>query len=213
MMADDLGWGDIGANGGKVIQTPHIDALAEQGVPLTDEYVPAPVCSPSRAGLYTGRQQQRHGFEFNIAGRDTEMGMSTAEITIADMMRRQGYATGLIGRWHLGKHKEYHPLSRGFDEYFDMLAGGSTYIDSRTAGVESWPSHNAPTVRSEPNAIYDGWDPVEVEEYITDVFRDKAVDFIDRHHDKRFFLMLTPNAPHTPLQATKEHLDRSAHRR
>ena len=211
MMADDLGWGDIGANGSKVIQTPHIDALAEQGVLLTDGYVSAAVCSPSRAGLYTGRHQQRHGFEFNIAGRDTEMGMSTAETTIADMMRQQGYATGLIGKWHLGKRKECHPLSRGFDEYFGMLAGGSTYIDSRTAGVESWPSHNAPTVRSERNAIYDGWDPVEVEDYITDVFRDKAVDFIERHRDERFFLMLTPNAPHTPLQATKECLDRYRH--
>ncbi len=76
MMADDLGWGDIGANGGTVIQTPHIDALAAQGVRLTDGYVSAAVCSPSRAGFYTGRHQQRHGFEFNIAGRDTDMGMS-----------------------------------------------------------------------------------------------------------------------------------------
>ena len=193
MMADDLGWGDIGANGGKVIQTPHIDVLAEQGVLLTDGYVSAAVCSPSRAGLYTGRHQQRHGFEFNIAGRDTEMGMSTAETTIADMMRQQDYATGLIGKWHLGERKEFHPLSRGFDEYFGMLAGG-----------ESWPSHNAPTVRSERNAIYDGWDPVEVEDHITDVFRDKAVDFIERHRDERYFLMLTPNAPDIPLQATKE---------
>ena len=156
MMADDLGWGDIGANGGKVIQTPHIDSLAEQGVLLTDGYVSAAVCSPSRAGLYTGRHQQRHGFEFNIAGRDTVTGMSAAETTIADMTREQGYATGLIGKWHLRKDEEYHPLSRGFDEYFGMLAGGSTYIASRKAGVESWPSHNVPTGRSERNAIYDG---------------------------------------------------------
>ena len=211
MMADDLGWGDIGANGGEVIKTPHIDALAAQGVRLTDGYVSAAVCSPSRAGFYTGRQQQRHGFEFNIAGRDTEMGMSTAETTIADIMRAQGYATGLIGKWHLGKQEQHHPMSRGFDEYYGMLAGGSIYIDSRAEGVESWPARNAPTARTAANAIYDGREPVEVEEYITDVFRDKTVDFIERHKDERFFLMLTPNAPHTPLQATKEYLDRYRH--
>ena len=211
MMADDLGWGDVGVNGGTVIQTPHIDALAAQGVLLTDGYVSAAVCSPSRAGLYTGKHQQRHGFEYNIAGRDTDMGMSTKESTIADMMREAGYATGLIGKWHLGKQKQHHPLSRGFDEYYGMLAGSSTYIDSRTEGVESWPERNAPTVRSEGNAIYDGFEPVEVEEYITDVFREKAVDFIERHQDERFFLMLTPNAPHTPLQATKQYLDRYRH--
>ena len=211
MMADDLGWGDVGVNGGKVIQTPNIDALAEQGVRLTDGYVSAAVCSPSRAGLYTGRHQQRHGFEYNIAGRDTKTGMSTEEATIADMMRKAGYATGLIGKWHLGKQKPHHPLSRGFDEYYGMLAGGSMYIDSTKEGVESWPRRSAPTARTEANAIYDGFEPVEVEEYITDVFRDKAVDFIERHKDERFFLMLTPNAPHTPLQATKEYLDRYRH--
>ena len=211
MMVDDLGWGDIGANGGTVIKTPHIDALASEGVRITDGYVTAAVCSPSRAGFYTGRHQQRHGFEFNIAGRDTDTGMSTAETTIADMMREQGYATGLIGKWHLGKQEQHHPQSRGFDEYYGMLAGGSIYIDSRKEGVESWPSRNAPTARTLGNAIYDGREPVEVDEYITDVFRDKAVDFIERHKDERFFLMLTPNAPHTPLQATKEYLDRYRH--
>ena len=211
MMADDLGWGDIGANGGMVIRTPHIDALAEAGVLLTDGYVSAAVCSPSRAGLYTGKHQQRHGFEYNIAGRDTHTGMATDQTTIADMARAQGYATGLIGKWHLGKLEQHHPLSRGFDEYFGMLAGGSSYIDGRREGVESWPAENPPTGRGESNAIYDGFEPVEVEEYLTDVFRDRAVDFIDRHKDERFFLMLTPNAPHTPLQATKQYLDRYRH--
>ena len=84
-------------------------------------------------------------------------------------------------------------------------------VDSRVDGVESWPARNAPTVRSERNAIYDGWEPVEVERYITDVFRDKAVDFIERRREEPFFLMLTPNAPHTPLQATKEYLGRYRH--
>ncbi len=211
MMADDLGWGDVGANGGTVIRTPHIDALAGRGVRISDGYVSAAVCSPSRAGFYTGRHQQRHGFEYNIAGRDTRRGMSTEEATIADFMREQGYATGLIGKWHLGKRKEHHPLSRGFDEYFGMLAGGSMYIDSRVQGVESWPSRNRPTARTDSNAIYDGLEPVPVSRYLTDVFRERAVDFIERHRNERFFLMLTPNAPHTPLQATQEYLDRYRH--
>ena len=137
--------------------------------------------------------------------------MATDQTTIADMARAQGYATGLIGKWHLGKLEQHHPLSRGFDEYFGMLAGGSSYIDGRREGVESWPAENPPTGRGESNAIYDGFEPVEVEEYLTDVFRDRAVDFIDRHKDERFFLMLTPNAPHTPLQATKQYLDRYRH--
>ena len=211
MMADDLGWGDVGANGGEVIQTPNIDALAEQGVRLTDGYVSAAVCSPSRAGLYTGRHQQRHGFEFNIAGRDTETGMSTSERTIADMAREAGYATGLIGKWHLGKQEQHHPLSRGFDEYYGMLAGASMYIDATRGGVESWPQPNAPSSRTDANAIYDGFEAIKVEDYITDVFRDKAVDFIERHAGEPFYLMLTPNAPHTPLQATKVYLDRYRH--
>lgn len=211
MMADDLGWGDIGANGSRVISTPNIDALATRGVRLTDGYVSAAVCSPSRAGFYTGRHQQRHGFEYNIAGRDTDRGMSIAESTIAEMMREQSYTTGLIGKWHLGKAEQHHPLSRGFDEYFGMLAGGSIYIDSRIEGVESWPRRNAPTRRTEANAIFDGREQVQVNRYLTDVFRERAVDFIERHQDEPFFLMLTPNAPHTPLQATQEYLRRYRH--
>ncbi len=211
IMADDLGYADIGVYGSKIIKTPHIDELAARGVRLTDGYVSHPVCSPSRAGLYTGRYQQRHGFEYNVATRDDKIGLSLDETTIADMLGGAGYATGLVGKWHQGKRREHHPLSRGFDEYFGMLAGGSTFIDSRVEGVESWPAENAPTTRGDANAIFDGFEQVEVEEYLTDVFIEKAEDFIDRHSDKPFFLMMTPNAPHTPLQATKKYLDRYRH--
>ena len=127
------------------------------------------------------------------------------------MMRSHGYATGLIWKWQLGKRDEHHPLCRGFDECYGMLAGGSLYIDSRIEGVESWPARNAPAVRAKTNAIYDGRARVQAERYITDVLRDRAVDFIERHRQERFFLMLTPNAPHTPLRATKEYLDRYRH--
>lgn len=211
ILADDLGYGDIGANGGTMIQTPHFDALARDGVRLTDGYVSAAVCSPSRAGLYTGRYQERLGFEFNVAGRDDRIGLPANERTIADMMKAAGYSTGLIGKWHQGKQKEYHPLSRGFDEYYGMLAGGSVYIDSRVQGVEAWPPERQPIGRTDANAIFDGFEKVDPPEYLTDVFARKAADFIDRHKDERFFLMLTPNTPHTPLQATAKYLDRYRH--
>ena len=208
IVADDLGYSDLGSYGSEIIRTPHIDALASGGVRATDGYVSAAVCSPSRAGLYTGRYQPRFGYEYNTSGRDTVVGLPTDERTLADMLKDAGYSTGLIGKWHLGKSKQHHPLSRGFDEYFGVLAGGTSYIDSRKPGVQSWPQRNAPTTRGDANAIFDGFEQVDVEEYLTDVFADRAADFIRRHKDERFFLMLTPNSPHTPLQATSEYYDR-----
>ena len=208
ILADDLGYNDLGVYGSEIIKTPHIDSLARDGVRLTDGYVSAAVCSPSRAGVYTGRYQTRFGYEFNTSGRDTVVGLPTDQRTLGNMLKDAGYATGLIGKWHQGKSEKHHPLNRGFDEYFGMLAGGSTYIDSRKEGVESWPAANAPTTRPDSSAIYDGFEKVEVEEYLTDVFAEKAIDFIRRHKDERFFLMLTPNSPHTPLQATTEYTDR-----
>ena len=210
-LADDLGYNDLGSFNSQIIETPHIDELARGGVRLTDGYVSAAVCSPSRAGLYTGRYQPRFGYEFNTSGRDTEVGLPTDQRTLADMLNAAGYATGLIGKWHLGKSQEHHPLNRGFDEYFGHLSGGSTYIDSRLEGVQSWPARTAPTTRPDASAIYDGFERVEVARYLTDVFAERAVDFIRRHKDERFFLMLTPNAPHTPLQATAKYADRYSH--
>ena len=208
IVADDLGYNDLGSFGSEIIKTPNLDELAHGGVRLTDAYVSAAVCSPSRAGLYTGRYQNRFGYEYNTSGRDTVVGLPTDQRTLADMLQSAGYATGLIGKWHLGKSENHHPLNRGFDEYFGHLSGGTTYIDSRMQGVESWPSRNAPTARPEGSAIYDGFEKVEVARYLTDIFAEKAVDFIRRHKNDRFFLMLTPNAPHTPLQATAEYVER-----
>jgi len=207
-LADDLGYNDVGVYGAQRIETPNIDQLARDGVRLTDGYVSAAVCSPSRAGLQTGRYQSRFGYEFNPSGHDTVLGLPTDQATLGEMMKEAGYVTGLIGKWHLGKSDEHHPLNRGFDEYYGILSGASSYIDSRREGVQSWPARNAPTTRSDGNAIYDGFNKIEVEEYLTDVFAEKAVDFIARHSDERFFLMLTPNAPHGPFQATKEYTDR-----
>ncbi len=209
VFADDLGIGDIGAYGGQVISTPNIDALAAAGVRAAEGYVSHPVCSPSRAGLLTGRYQARHGWEFNPAGRDIHNGMSTAERTFADALKDLGYATGMVGKWHLGYEPEHHPMGRGFDEYFGVLAGGSIFIDSRTPGVESI---GPPlTERPEYAAVYRGFESVEVDEYLTDVFTEEAVAFIDRHADEPFFLYLSHTTPHTPLQATERYLEPYRH--
>ena len=207
ILADDLGYGDIGANGGETIATPHIDALADRGVRITQGYVSHPVCSPSRAGLMTGRYQQRHGWEFNPSGRDSTTGMSTGERTIGDAMRSAGYRTGLVGKWHLGSQPPHHPINRGFDEFFGFVGGGSIFIDPSVPGIESWGR-----VRTGPNPMGRGLDEeVVVEEYLTDRFTAEAVDFIERHAQTPFFLFLSHKTPHTPLQATAKYLDRYRH--
>ena len=209
IFADDLGIGDVGVYGGQVISTPNIDALAAAGVRAAEGYVSHPVCSPSRAGLLTGRYQARHGWEFNPAGRDVRNGMSTAESTFADALKELGYATGMVGKWHLGYEREHHPMSRGFDEYFGVLAGGSIFIDSRTPGTETV---GPPlTERPERAAVYRGFEQVEVEQYLTDAFTDEAVAFIHRHRDEPFFLYLSHTTPHTPLQATERYLEPYRH--
>ena len=218
VVADDLGYGDISANGSKTIHTPNIDSLAEMGVRLTDGYVSAAVCSPTRAGLFTGRVQSRFGYEYNptanyASGADAELGLPEGQRTLGNLMQDGGYATGLVGKWHLGVLDQYHPLNRGFDEFFGILGGGTSYIDSSKEGVHSWPGQSSGDRTSRYNAreILDGFEVVKVEEYLTDVFAERAVDFIERHADEPFFLMVTPNAPHTPIQATEEYVSRFAH--
>ncbi|MCB1693314.1 MAG: sulfatase-like hydrolase/transferase, partial [Pseudomonadales bacterium] len=208
ILADDLGYGDTGVYGSTVIRTPHIDALAADGVRMTEGYVSHPVCSPSRAGLMTGQYQERHGWEFNPAGRDAQSGMNTSVRTMPMEMKSLGYATGMIGKWHLGTQRQYHPLSRGFDEYFGVLEGGTTYIDSREPGVEYGSLHGEHGPTERPNQLYRGFEPVEVDRYVTDVFTEEAIAFIDRHRHEPFFLYLSHIAPHTPLQATAKYLDR-----
>jgi len=208
ILGDDLGYGDVGAYGSRVIRTPYIDALARDGIRFTQGYVSHPVCSPSRAGLMTGRYQERHGWEFNPAGRDAKSGLRLSERTVADVLKDRGYVTGMVGKWHLGQQRPFHPLSRGFEEYFGVLEGGSIFIDSRVDGVEygSLRGEAGPTRR--PNAVLRGFDAVQVDDYLTDVFTAEAVDFISRHHDAPFFLYLSHTTPHTPLQATAKYLDR-----
>ena len=214
LLGDDLGYCDVSMYGCREIPTPNIDAIASAGVKFTNGYVTAPVCSPSRAGLMTGRYQHRFGFEFNAgplqrATDDREMGLPTSEITLAQMLKQSGYATGMVGKWHLGLHDKFHPIKRGFDEYFGFLFGANMYIEPDAPGVKSNdPEGVGVRIRTARNPIVRGQTPVEEKEYLTEAFAREAIDFIERHRSEPFFLYVPFNAPHTPLQATTKYFDR-----
>lgn len=187
ILSDDHGYAEMGCQGCKDIPTPNLDSIAKNGVRFTDGYVSCPVCSPSRAGLLTGRYQQRFGHEGNPGpGMDrTTWGLPLSEKTIAQYMKAEGYATGAVGKWHLGDNAEYHPNKRGFDEFFGFIGGAHPYLD--------------PTTKSF-NTIQRNGKPVDEKDHLTYAFGREAVSFIDRHSDKPFFLYLAFNAVHAPLQ-------------
>ncbi|MDP6930256.1 MAG: sulfatase-like hydrolase/transferase [Planctomycetota bacterium] len=140
LLADDLGYGETGAQGNPEIPTPHIDSIATHGVRFTQGYVTAAFCSASRAGLMTGRYQTRFGYEFNPTGaqnEDPDAGLPVSEKTIADLLSNAGYTTGLVGKWHLGGTAKYHPFRRGFDEFFGFLHEGHYYLPPPYLGIRS----------------------------------------------------------------------------
>ena len=207
LLADDLGYADVGFQGCREIPTPHLDALAAAGVRCTSGYVSGPYCSPTRAGLLTGRYQQRFGHEFNPGppgepggDRVNEIGLPLSERTLADRLKAAGYATGIVGKWHLGVGEKFHPLNRGFDEYFGFLGGAHVYQPGLSnivfPGLQSTPAARSPA------PIYRGREAVEEPEYLTDAFAREAVSFIDRHQQDPFVLYLAFNAVHTPMNAT-----------
>lgn len=197
ILADDQGYSDLGVQGCKDIPTPHIDSLARHGIRCTNGYVSGPYCSPTRAGLLTGRYQQRYGHEFNPGPADPQnhdKGLSLQEKTLADRLRAAGYKTGLVGKWHLGYSDRYHPLNRGFEEFYGFLGGARSYF---------------PTPR-EVDPILRGRTPVDDFEYTTEAFAREAVSFISRHAKQPFFLYLAFNAVHTPMHAPEKYLERFA---
>ena len=183
IVGDDMGYADVGFHGCKDIPTPNLDALATAGVRCTSGYVSGPYCSPTRAGLMTGRYQQRFGHEFNPSG---NQGLPLAETTIANRLKSAGYVTGLVGKWHLGTLPETHPQKRGFDEFFGFLGGAQSYF--ATAGIMR------------------GTEPIRELDYTTDAFGREAAAFIERHKAAPWFLCLAFNAVHTPMHATDDRL-------
>jgi arylsulfatase A-like enzyme len=198
LLADDLGYADIGVHGSKQIATPHIDSIAKNGIRCTSGYVSCPYCSPTRAGLLTGRYQQRFGHEFNpalLSQGGAGQGLHPNEVTIAQRLKDAGYATALIGKWHQGEEEKFHPLNRGFSEFFGFLAGAHSYLQTDD------PSYGP---------IYRGRKRIEFEGHLTEVLGREAIAFIDRHQKEPFFLYLAFNAVHTPLQAPEAALKKFA---
>ncbi|MCG9972550.1 sulfatase-like hydrolase/transferase [Christiangramia crocea] len=211
ILTDDLGYKDVGFNGCEDIATPNIDRIASNGVKFTNGYVSYPVCGPSRAGLITGRYQDRFGFSKNplFAPKDPNMGLPLSEQTIPEYLDKSGYHSLAVGKWHFGAHPVFHPLNRGFDEFFGFLGGGHRYFP------EEWTVKNIEEAKKETSEyrtrLLHNHTRVDETEYLTDALSRETVSFIDRNADRPFFIYLAYNAPHLPLQATEKYLKRYAH--
>ena len=202
ILTDDQGYADVGFNGSKDILTPHIDKIAEDGIIFSDGYVSHPYCSPSRAGLMTGRYQQRFGHEHNVlfSPQDSTMGTPNNEVFLSNKMKEAGYKTCAIGKWHLGDHPNFLPPQRGFDHWFGFSGGhmnywGYPYSKNKTMHIQ----------RNGKNVDHNGLT------YLTDDFTNEALSFIKQQKDTPFFMYLSYNAPHSPDHATKQYLEKADH--
>jgi arylsulfatase A-like enzyme len=208
ILTDDQGYGDVGYNRCKDIPTPNIDRIARNGVTFSSGYVSYAVCAPSRAGLITGRYQDRFGYSRNPLYRpfDETIGLPLSEQTLAEYLKLSGYHNMAIGKWHLGVHEKFHPVNRGFHEFFGFLGGGHRYfpeefdINDPDKAKNEGESYRTKLVRNK--------NIVNESEYLTDALSREAVSFIGRQKKKPFFLYLAYNAPHSPLQAPAKYLDR-----
>ncbi len=250
LLADDLGKYDISLYGGKAAPTPTIDSLAASGVTFTDGYVSAPICSPSRAGLLTGRYQQRFGHELQPGDRYPKnnleylavkyilntndwhpnpkitypsaksiasQGLPQSEITFADLAKKQGYATGIIGKWHLGHTKGFTPLERGFDYHYGFYQAFSLFAHEDNPDIINhhhsdftdkmiWGNGRVGTGRIRRDTTV-----IDEKAFLTEKFAEEATAFIDKNKKKPFLLYVPFNAPHTPFQVRKKYYDRFAH--
>lgn len=198
IVADDLGYGELGVQGCKDVPTPNIDSIAHNGIRFTNGYVSCPVCSPTRAGLMTGRYGPRFGYELNpgMPGQAAaNFGLPLNEKTLAERLKPLGYKTAIFGKWHLGYEPQFQPQKRGFDEFFGFLGGAHSYLDAGT---------------NTENPIQRSNKPLASTDYTTDAFAREAASFIQRHKDVPFFLYLPFNAVHSPMQATEKYLARFA---
>ena len=195
ILADDLGYGDVGCYGSKIINTPNIDALAEGGLKLTDFHSNGPMCSPTRAALLTGRYQQRCGIEAVLSAKSNRgTGIAVEEVTFADVLKTAGYTSGCFGKWHLGYTPAFNPVRQGFDTYRGFVAGGSDYIShvDRSGNADWWKD-----------------DKLHPEEgYTTDLLTDHALRFIDENRNRPFCVYVPYQAVHFPFQGPDDEADR-----
>lgn len=215
LVADDLGFNDVSFQGSRDIPTPNLDRLAASGVHCTDGYVSYPVCSPSRAGFLTGRYQQRFGHEYNPAwdATSTTQGLPLTETTLADALHGAGYATDMVGKWHLGAHPQFHPNRRGFDEFFGFLGGLHRYLPDSNPEVEVAAGRKGTATDAEHDAplLHNGQAVQETGELTTRFGTEAVVAITGHEHDsKPWFLYLAFNAPHNPPQARADMLKRFA---
>lgn len=185
---DDLGYSDLRIDGALDVRTPNLDRLARESVRLTQCYAAAPVCTPTRAAFMTGRYQHRVGLESVISASigTGHQGLSPEEPTLPRYLRDAGYATALVGKWHLGSKPEFHPNRHGFDEFFGFLGGALDYY-----------SHLGDDGKHD---LYENEQPVHSDRYLTDEITDRAISFIERHHGEPFFIDVAYNATHWPFQ-------------
>jgi arylsulfatase A len=189
IFADDLGYGDLSCYGAKDINTPNIDQIAKQGIKFTEFYSASSVCSPSRAALLTGRYPQRMGIN-TVFFPESFTGIPDTEITIPEILKEKGYATGIVGKWHLGHHYQYLPLQQGFDEYFGIPYSNDmeSVVYMRGNEVESYKVK---------------------QQYITKTYTKEAQKFITKNKDNSFFLYIAHSMPHVPLYASEEFIGTS----
>ncbi len=196
ILADDLGYHDLGFQGAQNIKTPNLDQLAAGGTIFTDAHTTASVCSPSRAGFMTGRYQQRFGHEANVP--PPEHGMDTSEYTMGQAFQSLGYSTFLVGKWHLGDPDRCYPTRRGFDEFWGLREGSRRY----------WYDESKSDKQGDPHAIEHNGKQVKFEGFLTDRFTDEAIRMA-KSAKNPFFLFLSYTAPHAPLEAEQADLDRA----
>ncbi|WP_231756941.1 sulfatase-like hydrolase/transferase [Microbulbifer elongatus] len=207
ILADDLGYADVGFNGSKDIVTPNLDKLANEGMTFSEAYTAHPFCGPSRAALMTGRYPHKIGSQFNLPVRGSFVGVPTEEKFISKVLQDNGYFTGAVGKWHLGEAPEFHPNRRGFDEFYGFLGGGHNYFPElfnklyakqKAQGLTNIDPYIRPLEHNGKE--------IEENEYITDALSREGVNFVRKAADtgKPFFLYMAYNAPHSPLQAKQE---------
>ncbi|WP_440876003.1 sulfatase family protein [Thalassotalea sp. PLHSN55] len=215
ILADDLGYGDVGFTGAKDIFTPRLDQLAHDGVIMKNGYVTHPFCGPSRAGLITGRYQSRFGLDINLTNSKFDMhnGLPNTEQTFAKRLQKSGYTTGIIGKWHLGGSYVFHPNNRGFDYFYGFLSGGHRYFPEQTDMILPLLQNNKPRYGANEGTF----EPLmrnnntgEFNEYLTTALSRDAAKFVSEA-EKPFMLYLAYNAPHGPLQAPEKTIAKYSH--
>ena len=196
IITDDVGYGDLGSYGAPDVKTPNIDRLARGGVRLTDFYANGATCTPTRTGLISGRYQQRFGLEQPLGARgaaDAERGLSPTGRSLPQLLKNNGYATALIGKWHLGWKSEFSPIAHGFDYFFGFKSGYIDYYQHTTGG-------DAPLKAD----LFENDRPVEVPGYMTDLITERSVRFIEQNSKRPFFIDVSYNAAHWPYQRPDE---------